>query len=84
LIWKRRLDHAVRLLSDPAERRPVSQIAEACGFSSDAHFSRSFRRVFGMAPSEWRATPMTARPPMPSQAHDVLGRYRRWVRQLTE
>jgi AraC-like DNA-binding protein len=83
-IWKRRLDHAMRLLSDPAERRRVSQIAEACGFSSDAHFSRSFRRVFGMAPTEWRATPMTARPPMPSQRDDVLGLYRRWVRHLAD
>lgn len=32
----------------------VTMAAQACGFSDSAHFSRSFRRVLGAAPSEIR------------------------------
>lgn len=33
---------------------PVTQVAEACGFASPAHFSRAFRRQFGKPPSATR------------------------------
>jgi transcriptional regulator GlxA family with amidase domain len=47
-----RLQHARRLL----EQSPlsISQIAVATGFSNGAHFSRVFRRAYGMAPSDVR------------------------------
>lgn len=32
----------------------LTEVAQACGFADSAHFSRSFRRYHGIAPSEWR------------------------------
>jgi transcriptional regulator GlxA family with amidase domain len=48
-----RLQHARRLL----EQSPlsISEIAIATGFSSGAHFSRAYRNLYGIAPSETRA-----------------------------
>jgi len=47
-----RLRHARRLL----EQSPlsISEIAIATGFSSGAHFSRAYRSLYGMTPSETR------------------------------
>ncbi|MBB3395340.1 GlxA family transcriptional regulator [Rhizobium sp. BK060] len=47
-----RLQHARRLL----EQSPlsISEIAIATGFSSGAHFSRAYRNLYGIAPSETR------------------------------
>ena len=47
-----RLSHARALLSDSDEQ--LSQIAAACGFADQAHFSRVFRRRVGCAPGLWR------------------------------
>jgi AraC family transcriptional regulator of arabinose operon len=47
-----RLRHARELLEYSA--RPVSAIAEACGFSSAFYFSTRFRRHFGLSPSAFR------------------------------
>jgi AraC-like DNA-binding protein len=49
--------HASRDLHDPAlaERR-VIDIALTWGFSSAAHFSRAFRRKYGLSPIEFRRT----------------------------
>ncbi len=33
---------------------PLAQIALNCGFSDQAHFSRTFRLVMGSPPSKWR------------------------------
>jgi AraC family transcriptional regulator, positive regulator of tynA and feaB len=54
-VWRERLVRAKRQLADQARADcHVGQIAYACGFSEVAHFSRVFRREFGMTPSEWR------------------------------
>ena len=47
-----RLQHARRLL----EQSPlsISEIAVATGFSSGAHFSRAYRNLYGIAPSQTR------------------------------
>ncbi len=51
-----RLDLARGALESAAWRgAPVSQIAWACGFCDLSHFTKSFRRRFGVAPREWRA-----------------------------
>ncbi|MCJ2042563.1 GlxA family transcriptional regulator [Methylobacterium sp. J-059] len=47
-----RLAHARRLLRQSPLR--IGEIATACGFSSIAHFSRSYRTSFGCAPSAER------------------------------
>ncbi|OAS19756.1 helix-turn-helix domain-containing protein [Methylobacterium platani] len=54
-IAGRRLDRAFIALSRP-DRRPASiaQIAHRSGFSSESHFSRSFRSRFAMTPREAR------------------------------
>ncbi|KQW57655.1 AraC family transcriptional regulator [Variovorax sp. Root411] len=52
-IRGRRLDRAfLRLNSAGAGRGSVSKLAFACGFSTEAAFSRAFRQRFGMPPRE--------------------------------
>ena len=36
---------------------PLIEIAAACGFSSHAHLSRSFRKAVGVAPNQYRRVP---------------------------
>lgn len=56
LIWNRRLDHASRELRNPARAHlSVSSIAYGSGFKDTGHFSRAFRRRFGVPPSAVRA-----------------------------
>ena len=52
-IWTTRLDGCRSDLERHADRT-ISEIAFAWGFSSSAHFSRSFRKRFGVTPSEFR------------------------------
>jgi AraC-like DNA-binding protein len=54
-IQARRLARVRALLADPRERRRISDLAFSHGFSDEAHFSRSFRRAFGLSPSDVRA-----------------------------
>ncbi|TFI58135.1 AraC family transcriptional regulator [Sphingomonas parva] len=49
-----RLKRVHRLLSDPAERSSIAQLAAAHGFPDSAHFSRLFRRTFGYGPQALR------------------------------
>ncbi|MDR3468887.1 MAG: helix-turn-helix domain-containing protein [Xanthobacteraceae bacterium] len=55
-IRHRRLMRSYLAISDPnrAEER-ISTIAQQCGFNNDAVFSRAFRELYGMTPSEVRA-----------------------------
>ncbi|MCF3129227.1 AraC family transcriptional regulator [Streptomyces olivochromogenes] len=34
---------------------PIARIGQCCGFSGSEHFSRSFRRIMGCTPSQYRA-----------------------------
>ena len=56
LVWDKRLKMASGWLtqSKPSEIS-VSEIAYRVGFKSPAHFSRMFKRVYGMTPCEYRA-----------------------------
>ncbi|MFR9778455.1 helix-turn-helix domain-containing protein [Micromonospora sp. MS34] len=54
-IQTRRLEGARADLSEPnASTRPVLAIAKQWGFTDATHFSRAFRRAYGVSPSEWR------------------------------
>jgi len=44
-----RLDYARRMVTQTS--MPMIEIAVACGFTSQEHFSRSYRKAFGLAPS---------------------------------
>jgi AraC-like DNA-binding protein len=53
-ILQRRLERSLRvLLSGTAVRPPLRAIARDHGFSSEEHYSRAFRKRFGMTPSQF-------------------------------
>jgi len=49
----RRLDKARRMMSEGSS---LADIAHACGFSDQSHFTRHFKKTFGMTPKVWAAT----------------------------
>jgi len=51
-VLRRRVERALSLLSDPD--RPVGDVALACGFANQSHFSDTFRRVIGLTPTGYR------------------------------
>lgn len=54
-IWSQRLEACHRELQrDHLGRRSLADIAFAWGFNDQAHFSRAFRRQFGISPRELR------------------------------
>jgi AraC-like DNA-binding protein len=55
-IRNQRLQHAHAMLLDPADTRPIAEIAATVGLHSAAHFSRIFRAHYGLTPREVRAT----------------------------
>ena len=55
LIQKKRLEKAHQLLNDPAYvGHSIEKIAYSVGFSSPAHFSRSFKKHYSVSPSDIR------------------------------
>lgn len=59
-IRHRRLDRCRRDLADPVlASRPVAAIAARWGFTDPAAFNRTFRRVHGIPPGEYRAMTLT-------------------------
>lgn len=81
-IQLRRLIHAFDAVAS-ASRSSVSlaQIAFEHGFRSDAHFSRAFRKRFGMPPGELRTIERRGAPAPSSSAEDVE-RVFDWFRRL--
>ncbi|WP_404306510.1 AraC family transcriptional regulator [Neorhodopirellula lusitana] len=47
-----RVEHAAKLLRETP--KTVSEIAHSCGFYDHAHFSRSFRRIMNLSPTQYR------------------------------
>ncbi len=63
-VMVKRVDMAKRLLLDPALN--IAQVAEKCGFSDPAYFSRVFRKLAGCAPREYIDDPIRfGTPPAP-------------------
>ncbi|MBN9086039.1 MAG: helix-turn-helix domain-containing protein [Reyranella sp.] len=87
-IQEQRLARAYAELSNPARiHRRIYDIAFDWGFSSEAHFSRVFRRAFGMSPSDARAHAHGAlaglvQPDATAPMADGDGGYEEWVRRL--
>jgi AraC family transcriptional activator of tynA and feaB len=55
-IRVRRLQHCRNDLANPSLRsRTITEIAFSWGFSDSAHFSRSFRKQFGICPRKFRS-----------------------------
>ncbi len=52
-LRRRRLERALGQLRDP--RRALADIALACGFVDQSHFTHVFRRAFGCTPARFRA-----------------------------
>lgn len=54
-LWSRRLERAAGDLTDPRLRSSsIAQIAFANGFEDPAHFTRAFKRRYGVTPGNWR------------------------------
>lgn len=85
-IQEQRLVRAHAELSDPAHaHRRIFEIAFDGGFSSEAHFSRVFRRAFGHSPSEARARVHVQPAVLGRMASDDAkpgNGYEEWVRGL--
>jgi transcriptional regulator GlxA family with amidase domain len=52
LVLHHRIERARALMRDTLT--PLSQVALACGFADQAHFSRLFRQTNGTTPRQWR------------------------------
>lgn len=62
-IWRTRLERCVQSLRAPdSAHLTITDIAYSWGFTSSAHFSRAFRTMFSISPSEYRrgATELSA------------------------
>ena len=61
MLWRMQL--AARLLADGVTK--VAAIGEQVGFRSESAFSRTFKKVTGFSPSEWRRANSTPLAPAP-------------------
>ena len=57
LRMQSRLNAAMNMIGNKEKR--LSEIAEECGFSSYTHFSRDFKKAYGMSPSEYQKADIT-------------------------
>ncbi len=56
-VLRVRLEHACRLLRHRDNELSVAQVGYECGFDDAASFSRAFRRVYGVSPTQYREAP---------------------------
>jgi AraC-like DNA-binding protein len=84
-IQGKRLSRAYSELADLKQgHRRIYDIAFDLGFASEAHFSRAFRRAFGVSPSDVRARRVgIPAEPEPLKANgQAIDSYEAWVRNL--
>ncbi|HKU39115.1 MAG TPA: AraC family transcriptional regulator [Polyangiales bacterium] len=56
-LTQRRLERARKLLLNP--QLPLADVAILCGFADQSHFTKVFRRHFGVSPGSFRAASVT-------------------------
>ena len=85
-IQERRLRRSTEaLLSHKANSMRICDIAYACGFASEAHYSRAFRQRYGMSPRDARATNAALAPLAGPMEYTLSGEligdkyYERWL-----
>jgi AraC-like DNA-binding protein len=55
-IRRLRIERAKELLADPTRSmQGIGELSRQCGFTNSAHFSRTFRKIVGQTPREYRA-----------------------------
>ncbi|WP_148219595.1 helix-turn-helix transcriptional regulator [Azospirillum sp. B510] len=55
-LLQRRIDHAKELIRDGSQT--LADVALACGFADQSHFTRTFSRLVGLSPRSWRQRDM--------------------------
>jgi AraC-like DNA-binding protein len=75
-IQFRRLVHIRKALLDPHLTQRIADVAYQWGFNNPEHFSRCFRRAFGLSPREIRHGSPNASPSLESTMTD----YHSWLR----
>jgi AraC-like DNA-binding protein len=87
-IQEQRLARAYIQLTNPLyNHNRIFEIAFRWGFGSEAHFSRLFRRTFGLSPSEARERVRTAPYASSSSQSEIDsqgGGYQEWIRRLRQ
>lgn len=79
-VLDRRLAHARKALCDPNDTRHIGVVAAQYGFTDPSHFSRTFRRRFGITPAELRKQGRNA----PSRVEIGDGHnLRPWIKDLS-
>jgi AraC-like DNA-binding protein len=53
-IAERRMAHA-RMLLQTGSHRNIADLSLACGYDDPSHFLRSFKKMHGATPAQWRA-----------------------------
>jgi AraC-like DNA-binding protein len=84
-IQLRRLKRMRALLSDPSETRSIAALARSTGFPDKSHFTRVFKKTFGVAPSEFRraATQADESEARPASSDDSASEmFRAWLRDI--
>ena len=76
-IQRRRLAKTYTALLNGKDSHSIAEVAEHWGFGSHAHFSRVFRREFGVTPSEVRAASVLD--PTAVIDADLQGLFDRWL-----
>ena len=73
-IWNKRIDACkFALIAPTSAHLSIAEIAYSWGFSSNAHFSRAFKRIAGVTPREYRmsGTDAAVKRCRPQEAHTI-------------